>query len=309
MPSAWAARPPSSASAGRRPRPIPCRPGWSKAAWFRRKCISATALLAHGGLGEFPIPISTPGFDASPYTTASNWITKDPETGWTNTGNYRGQIKAPDRMSALLADLNHGEQHWHLARKRGQPLEAALVIGGPPALTYAAGTRVPYGVEEYAVAGSLIGEPLEVVRCKTVDLTVPAHAEIVIEGYFSNEYLEPEGPFGEYTGYMGERGYAAVFQVTAITHRKNPIFTSIISQMPPSESSTLKKVGQDNAYLYLSAQPVRHPFRQGRPLPPHRPRQLVRRSDEPLRPGTRLAGALRRCRPPQPCRQDDHRRR
>jgi 4-hydroxy-3-polyprenylbenzoate decarboxylase len=207
-------------------------------------------LLAHGGLGEFPIPISTPGFDASPYTTASNWITKDPETGWTNTGNYRGQIKAPDRMSTLLADLNHGEQHWLLARKQGKPLEAALVIGGLPALTYAAGTRIPYGMEEYAVAGSLIGEPLEVVRCKTVDLTVPAHAEIVIEGYFSNEYLEPEGPFGEYTGYMGERGYAAVFQVTAITHRKNPIFTSIISQMPPSESSTLKKVGQDNAYLY-----------------------------------------------------------
>jgi len=207
------------------------------------------SLLSHGGLSEFPIPISTPGFDASPYTTASNWITKDPETGWTNCGNYRGQVKAPDRMSTLLADLNHGEQHWLLARKRGKPLEAALVIGGVPALTYAAGTRIPYGVEEYAVAGSLIGQPLEVVRCKTVDLTVPAHAEIVVEGFFSNEHLEPEGPFGEYTGYMSDRGYAAIFQVTAITHRKNPIFTCIMSQMPPSESSTLKKVGQDNAYL------------------------------------------------------------
>ena len=210
-----------------------------------------SSLLAHGGLGEFPIPISTPGFDASPYTTASNWITKDPETGWTNCGNYRGQIKAPDRISTLLADLNHGEQHWLLARKHGKPLPAALVIGGPPALTYAAGTRVPYGTEEYAVAGSLIGQPLEVVRCKTVDLTVPAHAEIVVEGYFSNEYVEPEGPFGEYTGFMGERGYTSVFEVTAITHRKNPIFTCIMSQMPPSESSTLKKVGQDNAYLFF----------------------------------------------------------
>jgi len=209
-----------------------------------------SSLLSHGGLSEFPIPISTPGFDASPFSTASNWVTRDEETRWINVGNYRGQVKAPDRMSALLADLNHGEQHWKLACKHGKPLEAALVIGGPPALTYAAGTRIPYGLEEYAVAGSLIGEPLEVVRCKTVDLTVPAHAEIVIEGTFSHEYVEPEGPFGEYPGYMGERGFAAVFQVTAITHRKNPIFTSIMSQMPPSESSKLKKVGQDNTYLF-----------------------------------------------------------
>jgi len=209
-----------------------------------------SSLLSHGGLGEFPIPNSTPGFDVAPFTTASNWITRDPETGWINAGNYRGQVKAPDRMGALLEDLNHASQHWELARKRGRPLEAALVIGGPPALTYAAGTRIPYGVEEYAVAGSLIGQPLEVVRCKTVDLTVPAHAELVIEGRFSNEFVEPEGPFGEYTGFMGGRGYTAVFEVTAITHRKNPIFTCIMSQMPPSESSKLKKVGQDNTYLY-----------------------------------------------------------
>ena len=209
-----------------------------------------SSLLAHGGFGEFPIPISTPGFDVAPYTTASNWITRDPDTGWINAGNYRGQVKAPDRMGALLEDLNHASQHWEIARKRGQPLEAALVIGGPPALTYAAGTRIPYGVEEYAVAGSLIGQPLEVVRCKTVDLTVPAHAELVIEGRFSNDFVEPEGPFGEYTGFMGGRGFTAVFEVSAITHRRNPIFTCIMSQMPPSESSKLKKVGQDNTYLY-----------------------------------------------------------
>jgi 4-hydroxy-3-polyprenylbenzoate decarboxylase len=84
-----------------------------------------------------------------------------------------------------------------------------------------------------------------------VDLTVPAHAELVLEGRISTGYLEPEAPFGEYTGYMGGRVYNAVFEVTAITHRTNPIFTCIISQMPPSESSKLKKHGQDNAYLFF----------------------------------------------------------
>ena len=209
------------------------------------------SLLAHGGITEFPMPISTPGFDNAPYTTASNWVTRDPETGWLNVGNYRGQMKAPDRMGMFISPRNQGWKHWDLARRQGKPLEAALVIGGPPSLTYAAGTRIPYGVEEYAVAGSLIGEPLQLVRCKSVDLTVPAHAELVIEGRISHEFLEPEAPFGEYTGYMGERVYNAVFEVTAITHRKQPIFTAIMSQMPPSESSKLKKIGQDNSYLFF----------------------------------------------------------
>ena len=207
-------------------------------------------LLEHGGIEEFPIPISTPGFDVGPYTTASSWVTRDPESGWINVGNYRGQVKAADRMGMFISPRNQGWKHWDLNRRKGRAMEAALVIGGPPALTYLSGSRIAYGVEEYAVAGSLIGEPLDVVRCKTVDLTVPAHAELVLEGRISHEYLEPEAPFGEYTGYMGGRVYNAVFEVAAITHRKNPIFTCIMSQMPPSESSMLKKVGQDNAYLF-----------------------------------------------------------
>lgn len=207
-------------------------------------------LLAHGGIEEFPIPISTPGFDVGPYTTASNWVTRDPETGWINVGNYRGQVKAPDCFGMFISPRNHGWKHWDMARHRSDDLEAALVIGGPPALTYASGSRIPYGVQEYDVAGSLMGEPLELVACKTVDLTVPAHAELVVEGRISHQYVEPEAPFGEYTGYMGGRVYNAVFQVTAITHRKDPIFCAILSQMPPSESSLLKKVAQDANYLH-----------------------------------------------------------
>jgi 4-hydroxy-3-polyprenylbenzoate decarboxylase len=207
-------------------------------------------LLAHDGIEEFPIPISTPGFDVGPYTTASNWVTRDPETGWVNVGNYRGQVKGPDRFGMFISPRNHGWKHWDMARRQGKPLEAALVIGGPPALTYASGSRIAYGTEEYAVAGSLIGEPLELVACKTVGLAVPAHAELVIEGLIATDQIEPEAPFGEYTGYMGERVYNAVFQATAITHRKDPVFCNIMSQMPPSESSLLKKVAQDANYLH-----------------------------------------------------------
>lgn len=208
-------------------------------------------LLEHGGLDEFPIPLSTPGFDVGPYTTASNWVTKDPQSGWTNVGNYRGQVKGQARMGMFVSPRNHGWLHWEAARKLGQPLEAALVIGGPPAVTFTSGSRIPYGVEEYAVAGGLVGEPIELVQCRTVDLLVPAHAELVIEGKISTEYIEPEAPFGEYTGYMGPRVYNAVFAVTAILHRKQPIFSALMSQMPPSESSKLKSIAQDNNYLHF----------------------------------------------------------
>ncbi len=207
-------------------------------------------LLAHDGIEEFPVPNGTPGFDVAPYTTASNFVTRDPETGALNVGNYRGQIKGPDRMGVYINPQNHGGLNWRKWRERGADMEVALVIGGPPALTFTAGARLPHGVEEYAVAGSLIGEPIEVVPCKTVDLAVPAHAELVIEGRISSRYLEPEAPFGEYTGYMGKRTTAAVFTATAITHRREPIFCALMSQMPPSESSKMKKIAQDANYLH-----------------------------------------------------------
>jgi len=208
-------------------------------------------LLDHDGIEEFPIPIGTPGYDVGPYTTASNFVTRDPDSGSLNVGNYRGQIKGPDRMGVYINPQNNGGNNWRKYREdNGRDMEVALVIGGPPALTFTAGAKLPYGVEEYAVAGSLIGEPIELVACKTVDLAVPASAELVIEGKISSSYLEPEAPYGEYTGYMGKRTLAAVFEVTAITHRKDPIFCSLLSQMPPSESSKMKKIAQDNNFLH-----------------------------------------------------------
>jgi 4-hydroxy-3-polyprenylbenzoate decarboxylase len=201
------------------------------------------------GLDEFPIPISTPGFDNAPYTTASNWVTKDPETGIRNIGNYRGQIKARDRMGVFVAPTQHIGIHWKKCKDRGIPLEAAAVIGASPAVGFAAVAKIPYGIDEYSIAGGIAERPIELVKCKTVDIEVPANAEIVIEGRINTEYLEPEGPFGEYTGYVGGRTYYPYFEITCITHRKNPIYNAFISQFPPSESSKIRQIAF-NSILY-----------------------------------------------------------
>jgi 4-hydroxy-3-polyprenylbenzoate decarboxylase len=108
---------------------------------------------------------------------------------------------------------------------------------------------VPYGVDEVALAGGLAGSPLEMVRCKTIDLEVPAHADIVIEGRIPSDYLEPDGPFGEAHGYLDPGDLNGVFEVTCITHRKNPIYVSMISQLTPSESSKIKQSAYETLAL------------------------------------------------------------
>lgn len=200
-------------------------------------------LLAHGGLFEFPVPISTPGFDNGPYITAGHWITKDPETGRRNVGNYRGLIKGPDRSGLMTGTPQDLSAHWEKCRRLGRPLEAAVVIGTVPAVSYAATQKVPPDVDEIALAGGLMGAPVPMVRCKTVDLEVPASSEIVLEGVIPTDYLEEEGPFGESMGHIDPRTLSLVFELTCVTHRKDPIWVSIISQLTPSESSKIKAMG------------------------------------------------------------------
>ncbi len=202
------------------------------------------------GLDEFPVPISTPGFDNAPYTTCSHWITKDPDTGIPNLGNYRGQLKARTRIGVFPSGLGQDIYlHWKKAQAKGQPLPAALVIGAPPVVSYTSVQKVAYGVDEIAVAGGLAGEPIRVVKCKTVDLYVPAESEIVIEGHFNTEWVEPEGPFGESHGYMHPRQYNPFMDISAVTHRKDAIYVSWLSQVTPSESSMIRKIGYDRLML------------------------------------------------------------
>ncbi len=135
--------------------------------------------------------------------------------------------------------------HLAKAADRGVPLEAAIVVGGPPSLGYVSVNRLPTDVNELAFVGGIAGEPLEVVRCKTIDLEVPAHAEIVIEGELSSTELEPEAPFGEAFGLMGQRTAMPYFNVKCITHRKDAIWQAFLSQFPPSESSKIRGIGRE----------------------------------------------------------------
>ncbi|MDF1555733.1 MAG: UbiD family decarboxylase, partial [Deferrisomatales bacterium] len=202
------------------------------------------------GVGSLPVPISTPGFDNAPYTTCSHWFSADPETGIQNIGNYRGQLKQPRKVGVFPCGLGQDIYvHWEKARARGEKLPAALVIGGPPAVSYAAVQKVPYGLDELGVAGGLVGAPIRVVKCKTVDLAVPAEAEIVIEGYIDTDFFEPEGPFGESHGYMHPRQLNPFLEVTAITRRRDAVLVSFISQVTPSESSMIKKLGYEPLFL------------------------------------------------------------
>jgi 4-hydroxy-3-polyprenylbenzoate decarboxylase len=196
-----------------------------------------------GGLDALPVPISTPGFDNAPYLSAGHYVTKDPETGVQNIGTYRGQIKARNRLGMNASvDFRQGiYQHWLKYKALRQPMPCAVVVGCPPIVSYASGYKVPDNLDEVTVAGALAGGPINVVCAKTVDIMVPAEAEFVIEGFISTDALEPDGPFGESHGYVNLQEYNAFLDVTAITHRKHPILTSIISQVAPSESSTIRR--------------------------------------------------------------------
>jgi UbiD family decarboxylase len=210
-------------------------------------------LLRHGGLGEFPIPISTPGYDVAPFATQAYWVTKDPETGIRNVGTYRAQVKSPTRTGIMLHHERQGLAiHWNQCRKKNIPLQAAMVIGGSPNIGYVSVANLPHGTDEFDVAGGISGEPVELIRCRTIDLEVPANAEVVFEGEFDTTEVEPEGPFGEAIGYIGHRQISPYFTIKCIGHRRDAIWQAFVSQFPPSESSKLRQIGREaNIYKKL----------------------------------------------------------
>jgi UbiD family decarboxylase len=206
-----------------------------------------------GGLTRLPVPVSTPGFDAAPYLTATLCITKDPENGVRNMGTYRAALKAPDRLAVRMvareATGAGGYLHWLKYRARREKMPIAIVIGAAPIVVFTGPQKLAVDVDEMAVAGGAAGAPIRMTRCRTIDLEVPADSEIVIEGLIDPEVLEPEAPFGESNGYVALEAFNMPMQVTAITHKRNPVFTSIISQVTPSESSVIKKVAYEPLFL------------------------------------------------------------
>src|SRR5215218_6016075 len=203
------------------------------------------------GLDGLPVPISTPGWDNAPFLASAHYITSDPDSGVQNVGNYRGQIKSPRRLGMNPSvEIRPGIYvHWEKMKTRGQKLPCAVVLGCPPVISYAAVNKLPLDLDEIAVAGGLAGAAINVVRAHTVDLLVPAEAEVVIEGFIDTEWLEPEAPFGESHGHVNLQEFNAFMDVTCITRRRDAILTSIISQVTPSESSLIKRIGMEPLFL------------------------------------------------------------
>ena len=151
-------------------------------------------------LTKLPIPVWTPGKDAGPYLTPL-WVTKDPDNGVRNVGIRRAQIKGPNKTGILFGAPDRGGAiHHEKWKARGKPMPAAIYVGSDPVHYLVAPGR--YGTDELAIAGGIRGQAVEVVKCETVDIEVPATAEIVIEGEIPTDYIETEGPFGEFTGFM-----------------------------------------------------------------------------------------------------------
>jgi 2,5-furandicarboxylate decarboxylase 1 len=165
--------------------------------------------------------------DSGPYITAGLLISRNPRTGIQNVAIHRCQISGADRIGVLLLP-RHTQHYFQMAEQAGDALEIALVIGVHPVCLLASQAIAALDEDEMEIAGALLGHPVEMIRCKTNAVRVPAHAEIVIEGRILPKVREPEGPFGEFPQYYGPRANREVIQVDAITHRKDAIFHTIV---------------------------------------------------------------------------------
>ncbi|MHB9024931.1 MAG: menaquinone biosynthesis decarboxylase [Armatimonadota bacterium] len=180
--------------------------------------------------------------DGGPFFTLPMVFTRDPETGRRNCGMYRMQ-----RFDGLTTGMHWqvhktGARHYAIHEARGERMPVAVALGGDPAITYASTAPLPDGVDEMIFAGFLRRQSVEMVRCKTCELEVPADADFVIEGYVDPGERRREGPFGDHTGYYSLADDYPVFHVTCVTHRRDAIYPSTIVGRPPMEDGYLGKV-------------------------------------------------------------------
>ena len=223
-------------------------------------------------LHDFPILQCWP-LDGGRFITLPSVITKDPKTGKRNAGTYRLQVYDAQSTGMHWQRQKQGAEHYReqmrraaavgeanpvtaaldmMARSGGGSrvaegkqvagrMEVAVAIGTEPAVMFSSIVPAPPDVEEYLIAGFLRQKPLELVKCETVDLEVPATSEIVLEGYVELDELRMEGPFGDHTGFYTPEDLYPVFHVTCVTHRKNPIYSTTIVGKPPMEDAYMGK--------------------------------------------------------------------
>ena len=191
-------------------------------------------------LDKFPILHCWPQ-DGGRYITLPLVFTHDPNNGKRNVGMYRVQV-FDKRTTAMHWQMHKvGAEHARISAEQRKKIDVAIVLGGDPALTYAATAPLPPGIDEMLFAGFLRKKPVTLVKAKTVDVEVPEDAEIVIEGQIDPLELRMEGPFGDHTGYYSLADMYPVLHITAITHRKNPVYPATIVGRPPMEDGWLGK--------------------------------------------------------------------
>ncbi len=183
---------------------------------------------AEARLDKLPIPMYFPG-DAGPYLTAGMLVAKHPETGVITEGYHRFQVKDAQKMGCSLHSRRRMFEYLRLYEARGEHMPAAICLGLHPVIAMGSLSYPSPEISKFQVVGGLFDEPMEVARCSTIDLHVPAWSEIVIEGEFLAGVREPEGLFGEFTGYFSARSTQNVFQVKAISMRRDAWFQSIAS--------------------------------------------------------------------------------
>jgi 4-hydroxy-3-polyprenylbenzoate decarboxylase/2,5-furandicarboxylate decarboxylase 1 len=197
---------------------------------------------------NFPVPQYSPK-DGGAYITPGIVVSEDPETGVPDVGHYRFLILGKDTFSFSAQPFHRFGKNLAKCKKLGIVPKAALIIGVDPIIAYTCQVQVSDTTDDWALAGGLRGAPVELTRCKTCDVKVPATSEVVIEFEVDLNTTVLEGPLGEYTGYYTRPSQKPVARITAITHRKQPIFQGLLTGKPVTENHILKQIPFEASFL------------------------------------------------------------
>lgn len=192
-------------------------------------------------LEELPVLWCWPG-DAGRFITLPLVFTRDPDSGARNLGMYRLQVYDARTTGMHWHGHKDGAANFSRYCRQGRRMEVAVALGADPVTIYAATAPLPPGMDELLLAGFLRREPVELVRCRTVDLEVPAHAEVVLEGYVDPGEERLEGPFGDHTGFYSPADMYPVFHVTCVTRRREPVYPATVVGRPPMEDAYLGEI-------------------------------------------------------------------
>jgi UbiD family decarboxylase len=223
-------------------------------------CKENIRLGEKADLLQFPTPFLHEGDGGRYFGTWATIVAQTPDKKWTNWSIARAMLLDSRRMTGIVHPLQHLGMIHAMWKERGEDMPFAMFQGGPPFIPFVSGMPIPAHVSEADYMGGYFGRAVDVVRCETVDLDVPATAEIVVEGFLSHKETAPEGPMGEYAGYLwpGEPTQRPVYNITAITHRNQPILPIVVAGEPVEEDHTAQGI-PSAAELLVELREAGHP--------------------------------------------------